>query len=182
MLEIYVAGFPGVESYRSLKARTNICNVRTGGEGTAISLTAIIAGNRFMKVLNIAKSDVVYCTSFLNSFYITKVERILPNRIHINGTSTSAQPFRQATDLKTVYLRWVNFSLDFSSCRYLSKGSVWTMIKYVKDGVTKDITITLHPDVYNALVNDPDIISVLEETNTRISVSGGSISIATVSE
>ena len=180
MLEIYVAGFPEFESYRSpKKARTNICNHRTGGEGIAISLTAIIAGNKIMKVLNISKSGVVYCNNFVNSFYNSKVERILPNNIYINGTSTSAQPFRQATDLKTVYLRWVNFSLDFSSCSYLTKGSVWTMIKYVKDNVTHDITITLHPDVYNALVNDPDIISVLEETNARIS---GSISIDTVSE
>lgn len=185
MLKIYVAGEPRDGAYLyNVPIKTNICGYYHGGNGRSIPLIGLAVNNTKIKVINISRLDICYCDMWTSSFKsAVNLEHILPKgSIYINTSSTASQPFLGASNLKTVYLRWVNFSLDFSSSRYLSKGSVWTMIKYVKDNVTKNITITLHPDVYNALVNDPDIISVLEETNARISVSGGSISIATVSE
>ncbi len=187
MLEIYVAGEvrPGGYTVRN-SYRTNITKGYNGGGGTNINIGALAMNNYVLKVVCLSNYNYpkgqCYVDGWTNSFHnCPALEYILPllNGVYYNTTSTPASPFNNTPNLKQVYIRWVQTDISFASSSYLSKGSVWTIIKYVKDNVTKDITITLHPDVYNALVNDPDIISVLEETNARIS---GSISIATVSE
>jgi hypothetical protein len=68
--------------------------------------------------------------------------------------------FRACNSLKTVDIYQCKKEVSFAECPNISKKSVLYTIQNAAP--TAAITITLHPDAYVRIANQPDIIAALE--------------------
>ncbi len=73
--------------------------------------------------------------------------------------SSIINPFSNTACLSNVKVRGINVSLQFNSCRLISKPSLLYMIN--NEAATSAIIITLHALAYTSLSTDPDIVEAL---------------------
>ena len=82
--------------------------------------------------------------------------------------------------LEEMRLYKLRANANFKYCPNLSKTSLLFMINC--SDATKAIVITLHPDAYDRLSEDSDVVKALETANNNLSSTGGSIGLATITE
>lgn len=102
----------------------------------------------------------------------TNLKYIHPMNLR-NTTKAMTTTFVKCTSLKEIRLHNLKVNLDLSSSSEISKRSILHAIKNASP--TTAITITLHPDAYARIANQPDILEALREKNGYTDESGNEI-------
>ena len=121
------------------------------------------------------------CVTFIEKFIVKEPAQALSvfskgatNKTRYIQTckNASGTPFANARVVSFIKL---DKSCTMSDVRLLSKPSILYTIENAAP--TTAISITLHPDAYARLVEDPDVVSDLETKNAELQSTGGSISL-----
>lgn len=120
--------------------------------------------NSFSGSAPIESSSVFYNSTKLRVIMAIKAK----NAIYSNT-------FYNCKKLSTLIIAELSKNVNLLELPIISKGSILFMIE--KANPTSAITITLHSDAYNRLVNDADVVSALATKNTELATGGGSINL-----
>ena len=182
MIEIYNTGkvdnFSG-ESYCNGILRTNIGRIHTADliDVNWLKLCFYSEIEVFSASLLVPPS-FVYIKCLRSCFHgASKLSHIL-GIIYTKSTTTQRDLeniFKGCSNLKTVFLRSIHKNLVLSDSPLIEKKSILFIIQNANP--TTAITITLHPDAYERIESQDDIKAALEEKNTALAGTGGSISL-----
>ena len=109
-------------------------------------------------------------TLFGNATNLKYVQNLLCNK-----ATTNISIFKKCSSLEEARMAWIKANLLFSDSPNISKASILYAIEYAQP--TSAISITLHANAYDRLVEDTDIVSALEAKNASLQGTGGSISL-----
>lgn len=181
MKEIYNNGrlYVGndISNLYTTTARTALPSRKGGGEGTPFDLYYLCGNSSYIETLLLTNNKLAYASSIHCMFANTRrIVRIFP-AISINTTAAAniSGSFKNAKTLKECELQKIVLSVSYADCPLIYKRSILGVINTCNP--KSAITITLHPDAYARIVNQPDIIAALEAKNAALDGTGGSISL-----
>jgi hypothetical protein len=107
--------------------------------------------------------------------YARNIEYVVSNHFYIEGC-TLYNAFKSTDSLKDIQLLRLSTNISMADSPFIYKRAILHMINNSRVKTTA-ITITLHPDAYVRIANQPDIIEALETKNAEVASTGGSISL-----
>lgn len=183
MAVIYDVGrlFVGVDisnAYGS-RSRTFLLSKKAGIEGKAFNLYYFVNQSNVASVIVLC--DAINCSvsNMHIAFDNTKLIYVLPNLTvdSITVQSSISSAFKRASSLRFCNIRKLRISLSFSDSPQIYKCCILYLINNVHAELKSAITVTLHPDAYARIANQPDIIEALETKNAELASTGGSIAL-----
>lgn len=181
MREIYNNGrlYVGndISNLYNTKARTALLSRKSGAEGTGFDLYYLCGNSSYIETLVLTNNNLAYASNIHCMFTNTRrIVRIFP-AISINTSTVGyfSGSFKSAKTLKECELQKIVLSVSYADCPLIYKRSILGAINTCNP--KSAITITLHPDAYVRMVNQPDIIAALEAKNAALAGTGGSISL-----
>lgn len=154
---------------------------------TLMAGTYSVADARFSFAFNsnIVVVNLDCLVTFTNSLYNSPNVRHLTTKsraatLEYQGTNTGKNELSTQA-MSTANLSYMKNSLDMSNSPALSRKTILQLINTVfspsNNPLKKAITLTLHHDAYNRVVDDQEVIDALDTKNEALSANGGKISL-----
>lgn len=137
------------------KIRTNICNINVAWMRN-IDLNSICSASSTIEelVLSQNKTQVFNAISISGAFMSLNLRKVSP-AFSISGCTNAGSvntAFTNAKKLEHIEMQDLKVSISFKDCPLLSCHSLQYLIQYAAN--TNAITITVHPDIYAAMLGE----------------------------
>lgn len=164
---VYSSAYYGTNS-RVIKLKGLSTSYSVGGMCVAVfsSTMAEVIDMEYLYFFNADISGLFSSAKYL--------EFVIAKNIYLEK-STMRNIFKGTPKIKNINLTRLSNSLILDESPLIYKRSILYMIN--NSIPTTAITITLHPDAYVRIANQPDIIEALETKNAEVASTGGSISL-----
>lgn len=169
MMEIYNAGMLrmfSTDQYSRYKVRTNIPMIHNSGSGfQAPNMSGMAMGNGKIECFVISTGSPRHgwsVQSLYRAFDSCKNLKYILSPINASSitNATTIYGFENCTSLLEVYFYNLKANLNFKDSSMIYKKCIVDIVQ--KASPTSAITITLHPDAYARIANQPDILEALE--------------------
>lgn len=126
-------------------------------------VTVKIRNNDYVLLINGSMSGF-----FRSCVKLRDIQTVISYKVYTNGTftpiiDTAEGAFSRCVCLETVRIQRLTSDIYFNYCKVLSLESVLYMIVNSYSGLTANITISLHTDVYTRAIADTGIVNALAE-------------------
>ena len=164
---VYASAYYGSKS-RVIKARGTTAAVPLGGDCNSVfaNVSAKVIELTYLYFFGANVSKLFGSSGYLE-FVADKV-------IYLENCTTR-DLLQGCSKLKHIILSRISSSLMLDGSPLIYKRSILHLISNSRP--TTAITVTLHPDAYVRIANQPDIIEELEAKNAELASTGGSISL-----